>query len=46
MKECIFGNFGVKYLGHVVGSGKFWVDKDKVHAMRYWPIPPSIKEVQ
>ena len=34
LKKCEFGKPYVKYLGHVVGSGKLRVDSDKVAAVR------------
>ena len=36
----------VKYLGHVVGSGKLSVDRDKVAAVADWQPPTNLKGVQ
>ena len=36
----------VKYLGHVVGSGKLSVDRDKVAAVADWQPPTDVKATQ
>ena len=36
----------VKYLGHVVGSGKLSMDHDKVAAVADWKPPTNVKGVQ
>ena len=36
----------IKYLGHVVGSGKLSVDHDKVAAFADWQPPTNVKGVQ
>ena len=46
LKKCDFDKDRVKYLGHVVGSGKLRMDKDKVVAVAYWEAPSDIKGVQ
>ena len=33
LKKCDFGKDRLKYLGHVVGSGKLRVDEDKIVAV-------------
>ena len=44
-KKCEFSKPRVKYLGHVVGSGEVYVDKDKVAAVANWEPPKDIKGV-
>ena len=41
-----FGKSHVKYLGHVVENGTVYADPDKVSAVRTWPKPTNVKEVQ
>ena len=41
-----FGKTCVKYLGHVVEIGTVYADPDKVSAVRTWPKPENVKEVQ
>ena len=45
LKKCEFGKLHVKYLGHVVGSGKLSVDREKVAAVTSWERPSDIKGV-
>ena len=45
LKKCKFGKMYVKYLGHVVGSGKFSVDCDKVAAISSWEPLSNIKGI-
>ena len=45
LKKCEFGKPRVKYLGHIVGSGEVYVDKDKVAAVTDWEPPRDIKGV-
>ena len=45
LKKCEFSRPHVKYLGHVVGSGKLHVDMDKVAAVRDWSAPVDIEGV-
>ena len=44
--KCEFGKTRVKYLGHVVENGTVYADPDKVSAVRTWPKPQNVKEVQ
>ena len=44
-EKCEFEKPHVKYLGHVIGSGKLYVDMDKVAAIRDWSAPVNIKGV-
>ena len=41
-----FGKRCIKYLGHVVENGTVYDDPDKVSAVRTWPKPTNVKEVQ
>ena len=45
-KKCSFGKASVKYLGHIVEGGKIRADPDKVEAIRTWPKPTTVKELQ
>ena len=45
-QKCEFGKTCVKYLGHVVENGTVYTDPDKVSAVRTWPKPQNVKEVQ
>ena len=44
--NCEFGKPKIKYLGHVVGSGKLSMDPDKVLAVLEWEPPTDAKQVQ
>ena len=41
-----FGKTCVKYLGHVVENGTVYADPDKLIAVRTWPKPEKVKELQ
>ena len=45
LKKCEFGKPYVKYLDHVVGSGKVHVDKDNIALVANWEAPKGIKAV-
>ena len=45
LKKYEFGKPYVKCLGHVVGSGEFRVDSEKVAAVLDWEPPKDIKGV-
>ena len=45
LKKCEFGKPCVNYLGHIIGSGEVYVDKDKVAAVANWEPPKDIKGV-
>ena len=36
----------MKYLGHAIENGTVYANHDKVAAVRTWPKPTNIKEVQ
>ena len=46
LKKCKFRKPYVKYLGHIVGSGKLRMDQEKVAAVSEWEPPKDIKGVQ
>ena len=45
-QKCEFGRSRVKHLGHVIENGIVYADPDKVSAVRTWPKPTNVKEVQ
>ena len=45
-RKCEFGKCSVTYLGHIAENGTIRVDLDKVAAVRTWPTPTCVKEVQ
>ena len=45
-QKCTFGSDTVKYLGHVISNGSITVDQSKTKAVRLWPVPTTVKEVQ
>ena len=45
-QKCEFGKTRIKYLGHVVENRMVYADPDKVSAVRTWPKPENVKEVQ
>ena len=36
----------MKYLGHIIEAGSIRADPDKVEAIRTWPKPTTVKELQ
>ena len=46
LQKCEFGKGHVKYLGHVVENDTVYADPNKVSAVRTWPKPTNVKEVQ
>jgi hypothetical protein len=36
----------IAYLGHRISQGKVAMDSEKVKAIRDWPIPTTVKDVQ
>ena len=45
-RRCEFGKRSVKYLGHIIENGTIRIDLDKVAAVRTWPAPTCVKEIQ
>jgi hypothetical protein len=46
MAKCEFFKESVEYLGHVISSKGISTDPKKVEAVKQWPIPTNIKEMQ
>src|SRR3954467_11121149 len=46
MAKCEFFKESVEYLGHVISSKGIATDPKKVEAVKQWPVPTNIKEVQ
>jgi hypothetical protein len=46
MKKCEWMQTEVAYLGHRISQGKVAIDPEKVKAVRDWPIPTTVKDVQ
>jgi hypothetical protein len=46
MAKCEFFKESVEYLGHVISSKGISMDPKKVEAVKQWPIPTNIKEMQ
>lgn len=44
--KCIFGVSEVTFLGHVISHGQIRPMEDKLAAIKSWPVPSSINEVQ
>lgn len=45
-EKCKFFQTSVKYLGHIVSARGVETDPDKVEALKTWPIPTNLKELQ
>ena len=45
MDKCLFAMTSIKYLGYVIDSAGIHVDPEKVHILKYWPIPQKIHEL-
>ena len=45
-RSRIIGRSRIKYLRHVLENETVYADPDKVAAVRAWPKPASVKEVQ
>ena len=46
MKKCAFARQQVEFLGHIVSPDGLAVDPSKVSAVKNWPIPKTLKDVQ
>jgi hypothetical protein len=44
--KCKFFQHSIKYLGHVVSAEGISADPDKIAAVRNYPVPTNVKEVQ
>jgi hypothetical protein len=45
-EKCTFDAQEVEYLGNIVRFGKFRMDPVKIQAIKEWPIPLNVKDVQ
>ncbi|EJD38860.1 DNA/RNA polymerase [Auricularia subglabra TFB-10046 SS5] len=46
LEKCEFGKQEVRFLGLVIGHGEVTMDPVKVEAVRRWPTPRTLREVQ
>ncbi|KAE8692821.1 cytochrome P450 78A7-like [Hibiscus syriacus] len=45
-EKCSFAKTEVPYLGHIIGGGKIWMDRDKVRAIDEWQVPTKVTELR
>ncbi len=46
MEKCEFHRSTVQFLGYVIGQNGIRMDQGKVTAIREWPLPSTVKELQ
>ncbi|GFY14595.1 retrovirus-related Pol polyprotein from transposon 17.6 [Trichonephila clavipes] len=46
LKKCAFGKAKIKYLGHIIGSGKHEPDPEKTAVINNLPVPKTKKELR
>ncbi|KAK2367199.1 hypothetical protein QL285_080510 [Trifolium repens] len=46
LSKCSFGVSEIDYLGHVVTGKGVTMEKDKVQAVRDWPVPKNVKQLR
>ncbi|GFS91327.1 retrovirus-related Pol polyprotein from transposon 17.6 [Trichonephila clavipes] len=46
LKKCAFGKTQIKYLGHIIGSGKHEPDPEKTAVINNLPVPKTKKELR
>ncbi|GFU75630.1 hypothetical protein TNCV_2863441 [Trichonephila clavipes] len=46
LKKCAFGKAQIKYLGHIIGSGKYEPDPEKTAVINNLPVPKTKKELR
>ena len=44
--KCQFEKPIVKYLGHMIGEGKLFVNPSKIAGIADWPVPRKLRDVQ
>ena len=44
--KCEFFKLQVAYLGHIVSKGGIETDPKKIEAIKNWPVPKTVTEVQ
>ncbi|KAE8736351.1 cytochrome P450 78A7-like [Hibiscus syriacus] len=45
-EKCSFAKTEVPFLGHIIGGGKIWLDRDKVRAIDEWQVPTKVTELR
>jgi hypothetical protein len=45
-EKCSFNRTSVKYLGIIISEGELWMDLVKLKAVKDWPWPKTIKDIQ
>ena len=45
-EKCSFAQSTVEYLGHIIGNGEVRMDERKVAAVREWPVPETLRQLQ
>ena len=45
-EKCHFGKRSINYLGYVISDLGICMDPKKVAAIREWPVPSNLKELQ
>ena len=45
-EKCSFAQSTVEYLGHIIGNGEVRMDGRKVSAVRDWPVPENLRQLQ
>lgn len=45
-EKCQFSTPYLEYLGHIIGQGELKMDGQKVAAVRDWPVPMNLKQLQ
>ncbi|KAE8705397.1 cytochrome P450 78A7-like [Hibiscus syriacus] len=45
-EKCPFAQTEVPFLGHIVGGGKIWMDRDKIRAIEEWKVPTKVTELR
>ncbi|GAA6107148.1 uncharacterized protein LOC121887433, partial [Tachysurus ichikawai] len=45
-EKCVFFQTSVRYLGHVVSRNKVETDPEKIIALKTWPVPNNLRELE
>ena len=46
VKKCQFHKDEVQFLGYVVSSQSIWIEDEKIEAIKNWPKPKSVCDIQ
>ena len=46
LKKCRFHKDEVRFLGYIVSSQGIWMEDEKIEAVRNWPEPISVRDIQ